>query len=258
MNVSTPDSHKNSRTVVFTDLDDTLIQTKHKLPEEAHYHLGATDRQGAPLSYFTQSQIHLLTLFQQAGALIIPVTGRNKDALDRVEYDFPSYKVVSHGAVVLNDDGSLCQAWLSAIDTELKAWPEKLEQSNREINSIIQTHDLDARARVIVDQDIPAYVSIKGTSDALETIRTENPLDGHFYRHENGRNHALLPPYTRKKRAVAHIHQQLGLHANDLTIGLGDSMTDLPFMQACQFAMFPSESQIVREGLNTVAEHYHD
>ncbi|WP_086931068.1 hypothetical protein [Agarilytica rhodophyticola] len=239
----------SSKIVIFTDLDDSLIQTEGKLPSNAQTFLGATDRTGKPLSFFTQSQKALLAMFASANATVIPVTGRNTDALNRVHHDFNSYRVVSHGAVVLTRDGKLCQNWLGEIDRELSHWPELLAKANQEINTIISSLRLDARSRVIVDQDIPAYISVKGESKALAAIRQNHSLDHHFYRHENGRNHALMPPYARKKRAVEYLKKQMQLDDNDLIIGIGDSISDLDFMHACQFSMMPTNSQIVRDKL---------
>lgn len=247
MTVSNQSAH--SKIVIFTDLDDSLIQTEGKLPDNAEKFLGATDRSGNALSFFTQTQKTLLTMFARSEAIVIPVTGRNTDALNRVEYCFDNFRVVSHGAVVLTDNGKLCQSWLGEIDSELCHWPQLLEQSNKEINEIISSLKLDARSRVIIDQDIPAYISVKGESAALKTIRQENSLDSHFFRHENGRNHALLPPYARKKRAVEHLKKRLDVTENDLVVGIGDSVSDLGFMHACHFSMMPTNSQIVREKL---------
>ena len=233
--------------VVFTDLDDTLIQTKRKLPEHALTTLGATDREGKALSFFTQSQRMMLDMFAQNGAEIVPVTGRNTDALNRVQYEFQSFRAVSHGAVVLKDNDTLCEDWLGEIEPQLQDWPELLEHCNLEINRIIQSHKLDARTRVIIDKDIPAYISVKGQTQDLETIKQHNPLEAKFNRHENGRNHALLPPYASKKKAVEYIKKQLELDVNDLIIGIGDSLSDLDFMSSCQFSMMPVNSQIARE-----------
>ena len=236
-----------SKIVVFTDLDDTLIQTKRKLPEHALTTLGATDREGNALSFFTQSQKIMLDMFTQNGAHIIPITGRNTDALNRVQYKFHGFRSVSHGAVVLKDNKTVCENWLSEIESLLMDWPELLEYCNKEIEQIIKSHKLDARTRVIIDMDIPAYISVKGSIQDLEIIKQNNPLNEKFNRHENGRNHALLPPYASKKRAVEYIKKQLELTVNDLIIGLGDSLSDLDFMRCCQFSMMPVNSQIAKE-----------
>jgi len=241
-------AHKHSaKIVIFTDLDDTLIQTKGKLPDDAQFLLGATDRVGTPLSFFTQSQKIMLDLFAKNNAIIIPVTGRNTDALNRVEYEFNNFRVVSHGAVVLKDKHTVCEKWLSEIDPHLKDWPKLLETCNLEINRIINKNNLDARSRVIIDKEIPAYISVKGQLAALQQIKQLNPLHGEFNHHENGRNHALLPPYASKKKAVEYLKKQMQLDINDLVIGIGDSLSDLDFMSSCQFSMMPSNSQIAKE-----------
>ena len=245
--MNTSNLSSTARTVVFTDLDDTLIQTRRKVPKEANISLAATDRQGNPLSFFTQAQMRMLNLFVQNGAIIIPVTGRNTDALNRVEYEFECYRAVSHGAVVLKDKDLICDGWLAEIGENLDGWPELLEICNLEIQRIIELYQLDARTRVIIDQDIPAYISVKGQEPALAVIKRHNPLDDKFNRHENGRNHALLPPYASKKKAVEYIKKKLELDVNDLVIGIGDSLSDLEFMRCCQFSMLPVNSQIARE-----------
>lgn len=232
------------KTVVFTDLDDTLIQTRRKIPQGASVSLGATDRDGNPLSFFTHSQKRLLDLFSQNDAIIIPVTGRNTDALNRVLYDFDNYCAVSHGAVVLKNNNTVCSGWLSEIEPHLNEWPELLELCNREIEDIIRLYQLDARTRVIIDKDIPSYISVKGQEDALAVISQHNVLRQTFSMHKNGRNHAILPPYASKKMAVEYIKKQLNVDSNDLVIGLGDSLSDIDFMQSCQFSMIPTNSQI--------------
>ncbi len=238
-----------AKIIVFTDLDDTLIQTKRKLPQGALTTLGATDRANNPLSFFTQSQMMMLEMFVNNGAYIIPITGRNTDALNRVDYDFQSFRSVSHGAVVLDDKNSISQNWLNEIEPLLQDWPKHLEACNKEIEQIITAHKLDARTRVIIDRDIPAYISVKGNTQDLAIIKQYNQLGASFNRHENGRNHALLPPYASKKKAVDYIKKELGITVNDLVIGIGDSLSDLPFMSRCQFAMLPTQSQIAQERL---------
>ena len=100
----------------------------------------------------------------------------------------------------------------------------------------------------IVDQNIHAYVSVKGTKDALNIIESIG-RDTSLRLHRNGRNLALLPAYTSKKRAVEHIKNLLDIRPDDLVLGMGDSLTDLPFMRLCQFGIIPVGSQIDQERL---------
>ena len=236
----------NSKIYVFSDLDDTLIQTKGKLHQGVAYETGAYNRDGSPLSFFSSHQKTLLLLLEQARAVIIPVTGRTSEALGRVDYAFPSFSAVSHGAVVVKPDGKICDHWLKSLNDQPKDWDRVLYSINEQVQKHINTQNLDARTRVIVDQGITAYVSVKGTPCALTSIEPmvrESPLGFH----RNGRNLALLPPYACKKQAVEHIKQFLDIRPDDLILGMGDSTTDLHFIRSCHFGVIPVNSQIDRE-----------
>ena len=237
---------KTTETVVFTDLDDTLIFTAAKIPAGANHRASAMDRRGNTLSYLCTPHRELISIFKNHGARIIPVTGRNLDALNRIDFVhlFNSYKIVSHGAVVIAQEGGICPEWAQALKSQFEDWPEYLQETNSEVKRTIQKFQLEARCRVIIDQGVSAYVSIKGEAQALATIKAEHRCRPGMLRHENGRDHALLPPYASKALAVSHVKQQLGLDINDLTIGIGDSLTDIPFLRECHFSMTPRGSQI--------------
>ena len=73
------------KTVIFTDIDDTLMQTRRKCPvDDSGLVVGARDRQGEPLSFTTSKQQALIRRMHE-GAIVIPVTGRNLPALARTE-----------------------------------------------------------------------------------------------------------------------------------------------------------------------------
>ncbi|WP_067516678.1 hypothetical protein [Endozoicomonas ascidiicola] len=236
----------DSKIYVFSDLDDTLISTKGKLPEGVSYETGAYDRDGAPLSFFSNHQKTLVSLLERANAIIIPITGRTSGALGRVNYSFQSYSAVSHGAVVLTPDGVVCDHWQKSVYDQPEDWFMILEKMNEQVQKYIDVNNLDARTRVIVDQNIAAYVSVKGSSAALEALE---PMarDSLLGLHRNGRNLACLPPYACKKQAVEHIKQFLSIDTDDLVLGMGDSITDLPFIRSCHFGVIPVDSQIDRE-----------
>ena len=63
--------------------------------------------------------------------------------------------------------------------------------------------------------------------------------------HRNGNNAAFLPPFLGKEHAVAYLLPELRRrHPDAPVIGIGDSLTDAPFMQLCDFAMMPAGSQL--------------
>lgn len=237
----------DSRIYAFTDIDDTLIATERKLPSGVSSYPGAYDREGQVRSFFSAHQQTLLNILVKAGAELIPVTGRNTDALQRVKYQFTNYAAVSHGAVVLDPSGSVCPLWLEKLKGGETDWHQLLTDANQQVESTIRRLGLEARTRVIVDQGIAAYVSVKGTPAALQALNVLfqelQPLNLHI----NGHNAALRAAYTCKKQATLHILQHLDPSPDDLLVGLGDSVSDLPFMRECHFGVFPIGTQLDRD-----------
>ena len=65
--------------------------------------------------------------------------------------------------------------------------------------------------------------------------------------HCNGNNLALMVKGAQKHDAVRRVTAELKQDGPLVTIGAGDSLTDLPFMQICDFALVPQASQIQTE-----------
>ena len=238
--------------VLFSDIDDTLIQTKAKCPEGALLAVGGVDRAGKPLSYITEQQRQLITQFEQHE--FIPVTGRNKNALDRVAIHFKSFKVVDHGAIVLDANDELVSDWIASIGNLSQVWRPILERFNEAINVYIKENKLSLRCHIISDFNFPCYISIKGESGHLLQLKPFADefcsLGDHARQHINDRNMALLPPYACKKKAVEFLQQHyLAQQPNTLFIAAGDSCSDLPYMNECHFSLIPGTSQITQEKL---------
>lgn len=230
--------------VLFADLDDSLLQTAAKC-RSGTAAVAAHDRHGQPLSYHTAEQLDLLALFRDA--TIVPVTGRNREALERVVSPvFRSVRITSHGALVLDAAGRLLPDWASQLDPAVQLWAPRLEEALAQTRRIIARTGWTLRARLIEDAGRPVYVSIKGEAAELDALAAPlAPLWIEGTLHRNGHNLALLPPFADKAAAVYHVMRTWPATPRPpLFIGLGDSLTDLPFLRLCHFAMTPRDTQI--------------
>lgn len=256
-----------SNTYFFTDLDDTLVQSKHKMDSDVHAQEISSNADGKYIGFATSYQLNLLERMGN-NALVIPVTGRNKNALNRCDWVWDSYQVVSHGAVILDKDGSLNNEWFESIKDEISQAKSILSDFMISAEEILSSEDAkpylndqNINLRVITDQGVPAYmcgkqlVLMDGNTDAitylaihlqriLEKKIGDSELPHGWRMHVNGRNFAILPPYASKAKAVDFVKKLLNVTPNDLTIGLGDSMSDLAFMNECQLWVTPSKGQI--------------
>jgi len=244
----------DSRVIVFTDLDDTLFQTERKLQEGQWREGAAVNREGHLLSFITEPQRKLLGLFQAGGALLIPVTGRNRDAMDRVLLEgFNSYRIVSHGALVLTPTGEPCELWLAQLDKkyDLKQWHDDFSALNKRVETLIEEQQLPLRTRLICDAGIAAYLSIKADRERYQEAHLDflveqltPELTKNEQWHRNGANLALMAPYTSKALAVRFVAEQLKIRSEELVLAIGDSVSDLAFLREAQFALFPVKSQL--------------
>lgn len=241
----------------LTDLDDTLLQSAHKVSDEQGKTPVATNSSDVYIGFMSDAQKELFDVLSK-NAVVIPITGRDYKTLKRVELDslFLSYQICSHGAVIMKD-GVLEPLWKEHIEKEIVEMSKILEKSLFDIQSLFSElgvlSDKELRGRIICDQGIPAYISVKSDSK-IEEFDYEKAFDliekmfanqESLRIHRNGRNLAILAPYASKKRAAAFICEQiLKINKSDCVIGAGDSISDLPFMQNSTFMLIPTQSQI--------------
>lgn len=241
---------------LLTDVDDTLMQTSGKMPEGSVRHPGAVDANGENLSYLSENQKTMYELFQK-NSTVIPVTGRSSWAMDRVKLPFDSYKVVSHGAIILDKDNNPVNDWIQSIRSEVDSASAFMNDCFKICSDIIQERQLEVKIRFLEDHGVPVYLSFKGKRDSLVSLSHIDILSGALedfsvgqestWRiHKNGRNMAFLPPYTCKRRACEWLIKHIGIDPEgDLILTAGDSTSDLAFMGIGNVMMIPASSQIV-------------
>jgi hydroxymethylpyrimidine pyrophosphatase-like HAD family hydrolase len=244
---------------LFVDLDDTLFQTRRKLPhgDLDNARPAAYLRNGEPISYATEKQQRLWQGLSQ-GFRIVPVTARDYDAFHRVDLPFSHEAVLNHGGTVLQADRRLDEQWHAHISAAVGDYAEDLQALAAAIQRYRSaTGDAGLKPRLIEDFGVCWYLVVKhesGKEQALDILKRDIVLhfpavaSGKLYLHGNGNNLAILPKPVNKADAVAYLlHGFNARHGCELlTLGMGDSLTDAPFMALCDYAVIPHNTQLHR------------
>jgi predicted mannosyl-3-phosphoglycerate phosphatase (HAD superfamily) len=108
--------------------------------------------------------------------------------------------------------------------------------------------------RVNVDHGCAFYVLIKSLDhsetglDAVELLLRDRVARTNLQVVRNANNLVAIPEWLDKRHAMEFMADQFrSRHGNILTVGMGDSLSDLNFMKACDYMMVPSRSQIRRQ-----------
>lgn len=238
--------------IALVDLDDTLFQTRRKCPPdvpEGDLVPMAFDREGNPASFATPRQLAWIEWLRR-GTLLVPVTGRSVDALARVDLAF-DLGVAAHGGVVLREGQRPCPDWQARIAAAAQAERAGLAAIAERFAALANAQNADVRVRILQEAGTPLYVVAKHNDPAREAelhalaADMADTVPPGWTRHINGNNVAYLPPHLGKRQAVEHVLGELRrLHPDLPVIGLGDSLTDAPFLALCDFAMIPGQSQL--------------
>ncbi|PHM58874.1 hypothetical protein [Xenorhabdus sp. KK7.4] len=244
--------------VFFTDLDDTLFQTRRKINELSDItslRVATVDRQQAPHGYMTEQQAMLVD-WLLANAEVIPVTARNTEQLSRVQLPFTSWRIATHGAVLLTPEGQADQVWQSHMLAELRSYRDKLLELECLGNRLIASGGFSVWSRINYEYgDVPVYISVKcnehNRAEELKMLLTavtqvmSDIFDADdFYFHYNNNNLAFLPKCVDKGLATQHLLQRLHDERGVFpVIGMGDSLSDHRFMKWCDWLAIPQRSQ---------------
>lgn len=244
--------------LAFADLDDTLFQTLRKLPagvDVSALYPATVNTAGEPHSFMTQAQFLLLETLRAGGFTIVPVTGRDSAAFARLTFagqawPFGSWCVLDHGLTVLNAEGKPDATWAAQVRSELKPLQSPLLELTDWLRP--RAEAAGCRLRLHHVQGGLPFMAVLKHPQADPTALAE--LQGAWAAElsgvqslrviANANNVSLLPARVGKAEAVAYLRRTQFPNAA-LTIGLGDSVSDLDFMAGCDFALVPQRSQIL-------------
>ncbi|BES86194.1 hypothetical protein PEC302107_04540 [Pectobacterium araliae] len=243
-----------TKPVIFSDLDDTLFQTRRKMVNELAlepYRAGALDPSLTPRSFMTEEQAMLVDWMLEYADLI-PVTARGTGEIARVTIPFRSWAVTTHGAVILTPEGEPEPVWKAQMLTALAPYAEQLHTMQHGITELMAERHINGWARINYEYgDTPIYLVMKHRDSTrieelyaiADEIEQRYPTAG-FYLHRNSNNVAWLPDPVEKGRAVTYLLNTLRAERGTFpVIGLGDSLSDHRFMTLCTWYGLPRQSQ---------------
>ncbi len=249
---------------VFLDLDDTIFQTKRKCPPDTVITPAAFAQDGSPMSFFTPKQQRFFNLLSSKTRLI-PTTARDSHAFGRAKIPQYDYAIINHGGLILNADGSCHQDWFNHIKQLLSEFTDDLHRLEKFLHEATAAWGSPFKIRLISDLGLTFYCLVKHKqrdisqrncyslslllTQIIEPYLKSQQLN--YYCHLNDNNLAILPHFLNKAPAVSILQQQLTQQYQDyLSFGMGDSLTDMAYMQLCDYFITPKNSQIVRERIN--------
>ncbi|MFT2721222.1 HAD family hydrolase [Deinococcus sp. A31D244] len=238
--------------VAFADLDDTLFQTLRKLPgtDPATLTPMTVNTLGQPHSHAAPAQTALLELLSAGHVTLIPVTGRDAQAMRRVTLPFRSWQVMDHGLTILTPDGQPDAAWAAQVTAHLHPLQDALHAGTEAIAA--PAAQMGARLTRHAAHGLPFMTVLKHPdadpqvlADLQDRWDAAHGPDSPLRVIANANNVSLLPRHLGKAAAVRYL---LGEHLRGaaLTLGLGDSVSDLGFMDECDFAVTPRRGQLMR------------
>jgi hydroxymethylpyrimidine pyrophosphatase-like HAD family hydrolase len=243
---------------VFLDLDDTIFQTKRKCPQDQPIFPAAFAQDGSVMSFFTSKQARLFKLLNNKTRLI-PTTARNHNSFLLTNIEKFDYAIINHGGIILNGDGSVHQGWFNTMKNLLEPVLNDLQVLQQMLEAESIKRKINFKIRLIDDLGLTFYLLVKHQdrnhhilkvllTEVIEPYLLKQQLD--FYCHLNDNNLAILPRFLNKAPAVKFLQQELDKEYSEyLSVGMGDSLTDIAYMQLCDYFMTPKNSQIVRECL---------
>lgn len=241
-----------NRFIVFTDIDDTLMTTPRKLTSSEGLAPGAVRPDGKVTSYREPQHQALWDHLVSKADVAIPVTARSLETYRRLTLAFHAEAVLDFGATVLTTNGLPDTDWLEKMQAQSakRQTASLLATLQGELVAALKLPPAQLTTELRVSPEgVPCFLNFRfsvadkplGAATVLRWLKAQE-LRSDVYLHESDRDVTLLPLHVSKRAAVQHVIAHYG-YQDDLRIGMGDSLSDVPFMQECHFHVLPTPSR---------------
>lgn len=243
-----------NKPISLVDLDDTLFQTQAKI---SRCHLGepfciaAVTQDGVARSFMTQEQYYFVN-WLLSSTHCVPVTARGTAELERVNIRFSSWKVVTHGGVIITPTGETDSIWRDRMVSALVRYATQLRAMHHYLADLLPDRH-EASVRLCTEyHDVPVYLAVKfrdtppahSIDGLVDNVQAEFGAES-FHVHRNDNNLHWLPDCIDKGYAVEYLLEILRKEYGQMPVmGFADSVNDYGFLKHCTWLGFPGHSQL--------------
>lgn len=239
---ASPSSGRTALPLVALDLDKTLIfsaRSLHLPTDVPAPELVEVERlDGAPLSFATARELHLLAELDRA-AVVVPVTTRTLAQYRRVDLGLrPRFAIAANGGHVLVD-GTPDPDWAAAVADAVAAACAPLA----EMLVLAERFAAPGWARTVRAADDLFVYLVAHERPAIPDL-TEFAADAAaagWAVSMQGRKVYLVPSLLTKQRAVDEVARRAG---TGLRLAAGDSVLDIPMLLAADAAVRPAHGEL--------------
>jgi hydroxymethylpyrimidine pyrophosphatase-like HAD family hydrolase len=231
----------------IVDIDSNLGQSKANCPPDGELTVMSVGLDGQPNTFMTASQLAFFNWLRASGR-VVPNTARHSSGIERMRIPFTDYAITSFGGAILLPDRSPEPTWQSHVHASAATTEDILTEIKATIDSEASAAGIIVRSAIKSEFGSAIFLELKhrgpelSERDDLDQLIEKLAPSG-WQRHRNDETFALLPPWLGKEKAAKYFVEEIAEPAL-FVIGMGDSLTDLPFMQtSCGYAMVPTNSQ---------------
>lgn len=241
---------------LLADIDDNLIESG-RTPSIPGSQPIAWDNEGAVCGFLTPKQAAMLDWFR-AGCEIVPTTARSTEAYLRIGLPHKRYAITAFGGAILSASSQPLLAWQKHMAQSAAPAKPILEALQALVLKCASADKFDVRAVVVNDCGIDLFLSVKHNQRNLEELGILHRIVGAaaptgWTVHLNGNFLAVYPPHLGKEKAARWFIDNI-VPKGAVTIGMGDSLTDIGFMSLCDYMLMPNNTQNARTFLNLLTQ----